>query len=1272
MATILLQVAGGFLGGFLGPVGAAIGTAAGALGGYMIDRAWMTGGQTQEGPRLDGARPFTAEEGSSLPRVYGAARIGGTLIWATRFEEVRTTKRQGFKGGPKTAEYSYFANVAFALCEGEIAGVRRIWADGQEVDREKIELRVYKGTQDQAVDPLIAVKQGDGNAPAYRGTAYVVIERLPLDTYGNRVPQFQFEVLRPLTGPEAGIEQDIQAVCLIPGSTEYGLATTQVDKELREGEAEAANRHVLHAASDLDAALDELEMLCPRLKNVALVVTWFGDDLRAGMCRIRPAVADGEGSYSKAWSVAGVTRDSATVVSMAGGGSAYGGTPSDASVKEAIAAIKARGWGVTIYPFIMMDVAAGNALPDPHGGAAQAAYPWRGRISCYPGPRQPGSADKTAAARTQVNAFCGGDWGYRRLVLHYAQLAAEAGGVDAFLLGSELRGLTTLRGGAGAFPFVEQLCTLASDVRAIVGPGTKITYGADWSEYFGHHPADGSGDVLFHLDPLWAHAEIDAIGIDNYMPLSDWRDGDVAGGNPDEFASAYELDGLRGQVAGGEGFDWYYANDADRRLRIRTPITDGGYGKPWVFRYKDLVSWWSNPHHNRIGGVEQVSPTVWTPRSKPIWFAEIGCAAVDKGPNQPNLFIDPKSAESGLPYFSTGQRSDIAQRRYLRASLDHWDDAAGNPVSPVYGDRMIDVEQTHVWAWDARPFPAFPLRSDAWSDGANWHLGHWLNGRLGGVELGALVNAVLADHGLPAADVSGVAGTVHGYLVADPTTARAALEPVVELFGLDVRERADGLVVSDGDNAVAVTELDELAVEDGAAIIETARTPAHDIPAQAILAFRDPLRDYQAATAYQSRPGASGSGQESFNFQGTLEPGLADGLLERRLADLWLDRERRVFAVPAGAPGTEPGDRVDAEQLGGPHLVLEAEEGIVRRITARPVRQALPLNWAASLPTAAKPALVAGRPWVQLLDLPMTPSSTLPHRQFRLAAWQRPWRSQSVYASPEDTGYELRASVPQATNAGQLAEALAPGFEGRIDRAGALVVDLFDGEAASVSRAQMLNGANALAVKAANGVWEIVQFQAAEEIAAGRWRMTGLLRGQLGTSDAMAAGAAAGSPVVMLDDAVSPAGLKPGETGLTLNWRIGPSGEAFGDAHMVTVAAAGGARALTPLSPGHLRCAVAGADRRFSWIRRSRIDADSWDGADVPLGEEAELYRIEIAGAGGPVVRSATVSAPLWTYAATDFAADFPVPPGAFDVTVRQIGTGGRLGLPARMNLSVS
>ena len=168
-----------------------------------------------------------------------------------------------------------------------------------------------------------------------------------------------------------------------------------------------------------------------------------------------------------------------------------------------------------------------------------------------------------------------------------------------------------------------------------------------------------------------------------------------------------------------------------------------------MFRYKDLRSWWSNPHRNRPGGVESGSTTAWVPESKPIRFTEIGCPAVDRGPNQPNVFYDPKSAESFLPYFSRGWRDDAVQRRFLEAALGYWAEPANNPMSGVYSGRMITTAETAAWTWDARPYPAFPARSDVWTDADNWRLGHWLNGRLGSVSLGSLVRELCRRAGLP-------------------------------------------------------------------------------------------------------------------------------------------------------------------------------------------------------------------------------------------------------------------------------------------------------------------------------------------------------------------------------------------------------------------------------------------------------------------------------------------------------------------------------------------
>ena len=220
MTTLILQSAGSALGGLAGgPIGAGTGRVLGGLAGAALDNALFGGPgdavRPVEGPRLKDIDGLTSTEGAPIPRVYGRARVGGQLIWATRFEEVAnaTAERSGTRGGKSlggggassgtsdTTTYSYFANLAVGLCEGPIAFVRRVWADGRELDLTTLTMRVHRGDESQPPDPLIVAKEGAENAPAYRGLAYVAFERLPLAEFGNRVPQFSFEVVRARRGP---------------------------------------------------------------------------------------------------------------------------------------------------------------------------------------------------------------------------------------------------------------------------------------------------------------------------------------------------------------------------------------------------------------------------------------------------------------------------------------------------------------------------------------------------------------------------------------------------------------------------------------------------------------------------------------------------------------------------------------------------------------------------------------------------------------------------------------------------------------------------------------------------------------------------------------------------------------------------------------------------------------------------------------------------------------------------------------------------------------
>src|SRR6056297_2761618 len=264
MATIVLSAAGmaagGAIGGsVLGLSSAVIGRAVGATVGRMIDQRLLgAGSEPVEVGRLDRLRLTGASEGREHRERSGGGKGGAPQ--------------------PATTEYSYSISLAVALCEGEVARVGRVWADGREVAPEDLNMRLHRGTPDQLPDPKIEAVEGAGMAPAYRGTAYVVMEDLPLGQFGNRVPQFNFEVMRPdqASGPGTGIDKTIRAVSMIPGTGEYALATTPVYLDHGFGNRAAANLNAASGRTDFVTSLDALKDELPGCGSAALVVSWFG------------------------------------------------------------------------------------------------------------------------------------------------------------------------------------------------------------------------------------------------------------------------------------------------------------------------------------------------------------------------------------------------------------------------------------------------------------------------------------------------------------------------------------------------------------------------------------------------------------------------------------------------------------------------------------------------------------------------------------------------------------------------------------------------------------------------------------------------------------------------------------------------------------------------------------------------------------------------------------------------------------------------------------
>jgi hypothetical protein len=193
-------------------------------------------------------------------------------------------------------------------------------------------------------------------------------------------------------------------------------------------------------------------------------------------------------------------------------------------------------------------------------------------------------------------------------------------------------------------------------------------------------------------------------------------------------------------------------------------------------------------------------------------------------------------------------------------------------------------------------------------------------------------------------------------------------------------------------------------------------------------------------------------------------------------------------------------------------------------------------------------------------------------------------------------------------------------------------------------------------VKTGSGRWEILQFAEAELIGPKQYRLTRLLRGQLGSEPAMAAGAETGADFVLLDRAVVALPLTRDQLGLPLIYRIGPARDDHAAPSFTELTIAAEGIGLRPFAPTHVngRRDAGSDDILITWTRRTRIGGDSWEAVEVPLGESAERYAIDILD-GMDVVRTLSASTPSAVYEAADQTADFGGLPSPLDVVAYQL-----------------
>ncbi len=248
---------------------------------------------------------------------------------------------------------------------------------------------------------------------------------------------------------------------------------------------------------------------------------------------------------------------------------------------------------------------------------------------------------------------------------------------------------------------------------------------------------------------------------------------------------------------------------------------------------------------------------------------------------------------------------------------------------------------------------------------------------------------------------------------------------------------------------------------------------------------------------------------------------------------------------------------------------------------------------------------------------------------------------------------------------------LLPGPLWRWDPRAALQVRISSGSLAAIPDEGALAGGNLFAVQGSDGRWEILAAASAELIGEGTYRISRMLRGLAGSEAQAGRTVSAGARIVRLDEAVVPLAAGLVDLGRTWRYRAGPSGRDPADRTSSEFVATAGPEALKPLAPVRVSARRGIGGITIRWIRRTRQDGDSWEPLDVPLGEEAERYEVDVLQ-GGTVIRTLASESPTVLYPAAEELGDFGAPQSALALRVLQISAAVGRGFAREVAVPVS
>lgn len=507
----------------------------------------------------------------------------------------------------------------------------------------------------------------------------------------------------------------------------------------------------------------------------------------------------------------------------------------------------------------------------------------------------------------------------------------------------------------------------------------------------------------------------------------------------------------------------------------------------------------------------------------------------------------------------------------------------------------------------------------------------------GPVQVGMVAEALTCG-ALAAGDTPSLSG-----FAALGDSVRGAIEDLAEIGGLSLADDGGRLVLG---LPAGPPRLAEKRYEVGRR--DMVRRAAASLPSEVSVTYYDATRDYQTGLQRASAAGGGEGRAERRAVPAVLEATPAKAMAEQRLESLWAGRESAVVTLGWSQAELRAGSLVKLEGASGLWRVERATIGAmtVRLELVRTPAGAVPSPIPASPGRVlAQPDLLHGPTVLRLVELSAAAGLVERPAVAALAAGpQRGWRRAALSASFDGgaSWVDLGATAAPAV-LGTALTVLPSAGSALFDLESSVEIELLNDEMELLSRDDdaLIAGANLALIGA-----ELAQFGRAERLGERTYRLSRFLRGRRGTEWAASSHLAGESVALMETQSLRMVDL-PDRLAAGAVVDLLASGVGDDEPAQATLAVTG--EALRPPAPVHVRSGPITGGRQIHWVRRSRQGWAWPSGADTPLAEEQELYRLTFNGQ-----RSADVSHQSYFYSDDERAADGP---GSVTIEIVQLGT---------------